>query len=131
MIVHEAALTGGFGAEIAARIAERGLLSLQAPLERVAGYDTIMPLPKLEHHYLPSEARIVVAARASWRSRELSPFQTSPAAHRTPASRPCAAENEPERAGVPAQPRTEPMKTAFICPTSAKACRRPRSSTGT
>ena len=63
VIVHEAALTGGFGAEIAARIAERGLLSLQAPLERVAGYDTIMPLPKLEHHYLPSEARILAAAR--------------------------------------------------------------------
>jgi 2-oxoisovalerate dehydrogenase E1 component beta subunit len=63
VIVHEAALTGGFGAEIAARIAERGLLSLQAPVERVAGYDTIMPLPKLEHQYMPSEARILAAAR--------------------------------------------------------------------
>jgi 2-oxoisovalerate dehydrogenase E1 component beta subunit len=63
VIVHEAALTGGFGAEIAARIAESGLLSLQAPIERVAGWDTIMPLPRLEHHYLPSEARIVAAAR--------------------------------------------------------------------
>jgi 2-oxoisovalerate dehydrogenase E1 component subunit beta len=63
VIVHEAALTGGFGAEIAARIAEKGLLSLQAPVERVAGYDTIMPLPKLEHQYMPSEARILAAAR--------------------------------------------------------------------
>ena len=45
VIVHEAALTGGFGAEIAARIAEKGLLSLQAPLERVAGYDTIIRCP--------------------------------------------------------------------------------------
>ena len=63
VIVHEAALTGGFGAEIAARIAEKGLLSLQAPIERVAGYDTIMPLPKLEHQYMPSEARILAAAR--------------------------------------------------------------------
>ncbi len=63
VIVHEAALTGGFGAEIAARIAESGLLSLQAPIERVAGWDTIMPLPRLEHHYLPSEARILAAAR--------------------------------------------------------------------
>ena len=63
VIIHEAPLTGGFGAEIAARIAEKGLLSLQAPLERVAGYDTIMPLPRLEHHYLPSEARILAAAR--------------------------------------------------------------------
>jgi pyruvate dehydrogenase E1 component beta subunit len=62
VIVHEAPLTGGFGAEIAARIAEKGLLSLQAPLERVAGYDTIMPLPKIEHHYMPNEARILAAA---------------------------------------------------------------------
>jgi pyruvate dehydrogenase E1 component beta subunit len=63
VIVHEAALTGGFGGEIAARIAESGLLSLQAPIERVAGYDTVMPLPRLEHHYMPSEARILAAAR--------------------------------------------------------------------
>ena len=63
VIVHEAALTGGFGGEIAARIAESGLLSLQAPVERVTGYDTVMPLPRLEHHYLPSEGRIVAAAR--------------------------------------------------------------------
>jgi pyruvate dehydrogenase E1 component beta subunit len=63
VIIHEAPLTGGFGGEIAARIAEWGLLSLLAPIERVAGYDTIMPLPRLEHHYLPSEARILAAAR--------------------------------------------------------------------
>ncbi|MGH6945180.1 MAG: alpha-ketoacid dehydrogenase subunit beta [Geminicoccaceae bacterium] len=63
VIVHEAALTAGFGAEIAARIAEKGLLSLQAPVERVAGYDTIIPLPRLEPQYLPSEDRILAAAR--------------------------------------------------------------------
>jgi pyruvate dehydrogenase E1 component beta subunit len=63
VIVHEAPLTGGFGGEVAARIAERGLLSLVAPIERVAGYDTVMPLPRLEHHYMPSSARIVAAAR--------------------------------------------------------------------
>jgi pyruvate dehydrogenase E1 component beta subunit len=63
VIVHEAAMTGGFGAEIAARLAERGLLSLQAPVERVTGYDTIMPLFRNEHHYMPSEARILAAAR--------------------------------------------------------------------
>jgi 2-oxoisovalerate dehydrogenase E1 component beta subunit len=63
VIVHEAALTGGFGAEIAARIAEKGLLSLQAPIERVAGWDTVMPLPRLEHHYMPDEGRILAAAR--------------------------------------------------------------------
>jgi len=63
VIIHEAPLTGGFGAEIAAKIAERGLVSLLAPIERVAGWDTVMPLPRLEQYYLPSEARIVAAAR--------------------------------------------------------------------
>jgi pyruvate dehydrogenase E1 component beta subunit len=63
VIVHEAALTGGVGAEIAARIAERGLLSLLAPVERVTGWDTIMPLYRNEHHYMPSVTRILAAAR--------------------------------------------------------------------
>lgn len=63
MIVHEAARTGGFGAEIAALIAERGLLSLLAPVIRVTGYDTVIPLPRLERYYMPSVARIVAAAR--------------------------------------------------------------------
>ena len=63
VIVHEAPLTGGFGAEIAAKIAERGLVSLLAPIERVAGWDTVMPLPRLEQYYLPGEARILAAAR--------------------------------------------------------------------
>jgi pyruvate dehydrogenase E1 component beta subunit len=63
VIVHEAARTGGFGAEIAALIAERGLLSLLAPVARVTGYDTIIPLPRLEQYYMPSVGRIVAAAR--------------------------------------------------------------------
>jgi len=63
VIVHEAPLTGGCGAEIAARIAERGLVSLLAPIERVAGWDTVMPLPRLGQPYLPSEARILAAVR--------------------------------------------------------------------
>src|SRR6266545_3049210 len=63
VIVHEAARTAGFGAEVAARIAERGLLSLLAPIERVSGYDTVMPLLRLEQHYIPDEARILAAAR--------------------------------------------------------------------
>jgi len=63
VIVHEAPVTAGLGAEIAARIAERGLFSLRAPIERVAGWDTVMPLPRLEHLYMPSEARILAAAR--------------------------------------------------------------------
>ena len=63
VIVHEAARTGGFGAEIAALVAERALLSLLAPIARVTGYDTIIPLPRLEQHYMPSVGRIVAAAR--------------------------------------------------------------------
>jgi len=63
VIVHEAARTGGFGGEIAARLAEEGLLSLLAPIRRVAGYDTVMPLPRLEHHYMPSVGRILTAAK--------------------------------------------------------------------
>jgi pyruvate dehydrogenase E1 component beta subunit len=63
VIVHEAALTGGVGAEIAAGLASEGLLSLLAPIERVAGYDTVMPLPRLENCYMPSVDRIMAAAR--------------------------------------------------------------------
>ena len=61
VIAHEAPLTGGFGGEISARVAEHGLLSLLAPIERVAGYDTVIPLPRLERHYLPNAARIAKA----------------------------------------------------------------------
>jgi len=63
VIVHEAAHTGGFGAEIAALIAERGLTTLLAPIARVTGYDTVIPLPRLEQHYMPSVDRIVAAAQ--------------------------------------------------------------------
>jgi pyruvate dehydrogenase E1 component beta subunit len=63
VIVHEAPLTGGFGGEIAARVAEHALLSLVAPIRRVAGWDTVMPLPRLEAHYMPSAARITAAVR--------------------------------------------------------------------
>jgi pyruvate dehydrogenase E1 component beta subunit len=63
VIVQEAPRAGGFGAEIAAELAEFGLTSLFAPVARVAGYDTVMPLPKLESHYMPDEARILAAAR--------------------------------------------------------------------
>jgi pyruvate dehydrogenase E1 component beta subunit len=63
VVVQEAALTGGFGAEICARLAGEGLTSLLAPIARVAGYDTVMPLPRLERHYMPNERRILAAAR--------------------------------------------------------------------
>ena len=63
VVVHEAARTSGFGAEIAARLAEDGLMSLEAPIVRVTGPDTIMPLPKSEHLYLPSVGQILEGAR--------------------------------------------------------------------
>lgn len=63
IIAHEAPLTAGFGAEIAARVAGEALLSLLAPIERVTGYDTVIPLPRLEEHYFPTAARIADAAR--------------------------------------------------------------------
>ena len=63
VIVHEAARSGGMGAEIAAELASRGLMSLFAPVERVTGYDTVMPLLRLENHYMPNEQRILAAAR--------------------------------------------------------------------
>jgi pyruvate dehydrogenase E1 component beta subunit len=63
VIVHEAPRSVGCGAEIAAGLAEHGLTSLMAPVQRVTGYDVVVPLPRLEHHYLPSVERIVAAVR--------------------------------------------------------------------
>jgi pyruvate dehydrogenase E1 component beta subunit len=63
VIVHEGSRTGGVGAEIAANIAERGLYSLLAPVQRVTGYDVVVPLYRLENQYMPSTARIVAAVR--------------------------------------------------------------------
>lgn len=63
VVVHEAAQTAGMGAEIAAQLAEHGLLTLLAPVQRVAGYDTVMPLYRLENQYMPDTARIVEAVR--------------------------------------------------------------------
>ncbi|MHC4990382.1 MAG: alpha-ketoacid dehydrogenase subunit beta [Planctomycetota bacterium] len=58
VIVHEAPKTAGFGAEIAARIMERCFLHLEAPIQRVTGFDTLMPYYKLELEYLPDADRI-------------------------------------------------------------------------
>ncbi len=63
VIAHEAAGNVGVGAEIAARVADRGLLTLLAPIKRVTGYDTIMPFARLEQAYLPTAERIAAAAR--------------------------------------------------------------------
>ncbi len=63
VIVHEAPKTAGFGAEIAARLAEESMYDLLAPVERVTGYDTHIPLFRLEMKYLPSVDKIVAAAK--------------------------------------------------------------------
>ena len=63
VVVHEAPRTGGFGAEIAALIQERCLYALSAPVQRVTGWDTVFPLKRSEHHYLPSVERIIAATR--------------------------------------------------------------------
>ena len=63
VIIHEAPYTGGFGAEIAARLAEKALLDLLSPVLRVTGYDVIMPTPRTEYYYYVTEERIIEAAR--------------------------------------------------------------------
>jgi len=63
VIVHEAARTCGFGAEIIAQLNEKALTALEAPVTRVTGFDTVMPLPRAEHLYLPNAERVVRAAR--------------------------------------------------------------------
>jgi 2-oxoisovalerate dehydrogenase E1 component beta subunit len=57
VIVHEAPRTCGFGAELAALVAERALGSLLGPIARVAGFDTPFPYT-LEHVYLPDARRV-------------------------------------------------------------------------
>lgn len=63
VIVHEAPRNCGVGAEIAARVSEKGLLFLQAPVERVTAPDAVVPLLRLEKTYMPGEKQIVDAAR--------------------------------------------------------------------
>jgi pyruvate/2-oxoglutarate/acetoin dehydrogenase E1 component len=61
VIVHEAPRTAGFGAEVAALLAERGILDLRAPVRRVTGYDVPYPYWSLEDSYIPSIERVVRA----------------------------------------------------------------------
>ncbi len=63
VVVHEAARTCGLGAEIVAQINEKALLSLEAPVERVTGFDTVFPMPQLEKYYLLTPERIIEAVR--------------------------------------------------------------------
>lgn len=63
VIVHEASRTGGFGAEIAANLAEHGLLTLLAPVMRVTAPDCVAPLSKLEHCFMPGVEDILAAVK--------------------------------------------------------------------
>ena len=58
VIVHEGAKTCGVGAEISALIMENSMSELLAPVQRVTGYDVVMPYFQLEKHYIPSVQRI-------------------------------------------------------------------------
>ena len=61
VVVHEAPVTGGLGAEIAARVTERCFYQLEAPVLRVGGFSTPYPPSRLEDHYLPDLDRVLDA----------------------------------------------------------------------
>jgi pyruvate/2-oxoglutarate/acetoin dehydrogenase E1 component len=63
VIVQEAPRICGFAAELAAILAEKAILDLQAPVQRVTGYDVPYPYWQLEDAYMPSVERVVDAAR--------------------------------------------------------------------
>jgi pyruvate dehydrogenase E1 component beta subunit len=62
VIVQEAPRVAGFGAEIAAVLAEKAILDLRGPVVRVTGYDAPFPFWSLEDDYLPTPVRVVEAA---------------------------------------------------------------------
>lgn len=63
VIVQEAPLTSGFASEISACVAEHGLMSLFAPIKRVTGFDTPMPMARHEKAYIPRPERIIAAVQ--------------------------------------------------------------------
>jgi pyruvate dehydrogenase E1 component beta subunit len=67
VVVHEAPLRAGFGAEVVAVLAKEAFYDLDAPVERVSSYDLPYPASPLEGWYLPSVARVVAAARKTVR----------------------------------------------------------------
>jgi pyruvate dehydrogenase E1 component beta subunit len=67
VVAHEAPRTCGLGAELSARVTEEALAHLLAPVVRVTGFDAVVPLAKLEHHYLPGAARIAEGVRKTLR----------------------------------------------------------------
>ena len=61
VVVHEASVTLGMGAEIAARVQEKAFYSLEAPVLRVGGFDTPYPASRIEEEWLPDVDRILDA----------------------------------------------------------------------
>ncbi len=61
VVVHEASVSFGLGAEIAARVQEKAFYSLQAPVQRVGGFDTPYPPSRVEEEWLPDVDRILDA----------------------------------------------------------------------
>lgn len=61
VVVHEAPMTLGFGAEVSARLMEEAFDSLEAPVLRVTGWDIPYPPATIERHSVPSVARVVDA----------------------------------------------------------------------
>jgi pyruvate dehydrogenase E1 component beta subunit len=68
VVLEEAPQTAGFGAEVVATIQEEAFLSLEAPIRRVSGYDTPIPMPQMEDDYVPGVRRALAAIRATARS---------------------------------------------------------------
>jgi pyruvate dehydrogenase E1 component beta subunit len=65
VIVHEAPRSFGVGAEVVSRLMEGAFYYLEAPIQRVTGYDIVIPYFKREKAYLPDVKRIMEAARAT------------------------------------------------------------------
>ena len=65
VVVHEAPLSAGFGAEVVATLASEAFYDLDAPIDRVTSYDLPYPAGPLEGWYLPSVERVVAAARST------------------------------------------------------------------
>jgi pyruvate dehydrogenase E1 component beta subunit len=63
VVVHEAPRSFGAGAEIVSRLMEKAFYYLEAPIERVTGFDVVIPLFSREKAYLPSTQRILRASR--------------------------------------------------------------------
>ena len=65
VVLHEGSLSAGFGAELVATIQEEAFWTLQAPIGRVAAYDTPYPPGTVEELYVPSVDRVLDAIRAA------------------------------------------------------------------